>query len=781
MAKDILVFKNGEVNQIESKSAFPGSLHHPTRDEQAQRMGPRFAALQAATEKNQFTFQQEAENIDPEYVLVFEVAGEVDGFVKAAQRAGMEWLGSEDNYEDPDEFFYEPNKDGKPSERKITGKFYLTMTNTKSRQQLLSLWKIYTDNKDKFPKGCAPFREVFNYLRDVRLWNEKNRFEDTGMKTYLNRLLESNVNNVRFEIELWYRNDEKQRTKARNSIQKIIEQYGGSLIRESIRGEIGYHGIICEFPSEGVRNMLQNPDQSLVNADQIMWMRPSAQIAAPLDLEEIVETVHNETPLPEEDPVIALIDGLPLQNHALLQERLIIDDPDGYEENYIVNSRKHATSMASLIIYGSLDNPYPPLTSKLYVRPILKPNSEGNETIPDDVLFTDALYEAISSIGNSSIRIVNLSIGNLYRPFLYTMSPEAKMLDYLSEKYGLLIIVSAGNIPQDIELDMNFGDLHNISEREKAKAVYDYIWNNQVDMRILSPSESINAVTVGATNNDYSQKQLPAYRLEPVMRNYPALYSCFGGGYGRSIKPDCIFMGGRSFYNVLGTDNMPARLRYCYKTETSGPGLRVAIPSDGLTGEGYSHGTSDAAALTSRLCAELLKTLRHIPGLNMPPEFEGTALKAMLIHCCSWKEIGKDLMDNYVPDEPRKKRYNALKWIGYGYPDVNISTICTDQRATLIGYGKLTQGMKTDVRFPLPDCLISQVVNKRLTITLAWMSPISPRNRNYKLAKLSFTPENLKDVASTRTDADSKASIRGTVQHEVIEGKKLLSTNKALT
>ena len=34
-------------------------------------------------------------------------------------------------------------------------------------------------------------------------------------------------------------------------------------------------------------------------------------------------------------PVVALLDGLPLQAHRRLQGRLIVDDPDGFELDYI--------------------------------------------------------------------------------------------------------------------------------------------------------------------------------------------------------------------------------------------------------------------------------------------------------------------------------------------------------------------------------------------------------------------------------------------------------------
>ena len=88
-----------------------------------------------------------------------------------------------------------------------------------------------------------------------------------------------------------------------------------------------------------------------------------------------------------------------------------------------------------------------------------------------------------------------------------------------------------------------------------------------------------------------------------------------------------------------------------------------------------------------------------------------------------------------------------------------------------MGYGELSEGTQSEFKFPLPACLISQAVLKRLTITLAWLSPIAPRNKNYRLAKLGFSANNVL-VAKDNLEGDDKVSRRGTVQHEVFIGNQ---------
>ncbi len=70
---------------------------------------------------------------------------------------------------------------------------------------------------------------------------------------------------------------------------------------------------------------------------------------------------------------------------------------------------------------------------------------------------------------------------------------------------------------------------------------------------------------------------------------------------------------------------------------------------------------------------------------------------------------------------------------------------------------------------PLPTALNAQTVMRRLTVTLAWLSPINPRHRNYRVADLWFEPPS-EYLRVKRRDADHDAVTRGTVQHEVLEG-----------
>ena len=204
----------------------------------------------------------------------------------------------------------------------------------------------------------------------------------------------------------------------------------------------------------------------------------------------------------------------------------------------------------------------------------------------------------------------------------------------------------------------------------------------------------MNAITVGSLSIDNAPAIPVGDDVDVVPTGSVAPYSRFGGGYGKAIKPDVVNVGGRMFYSLLGTSNSDARFRPKIRPAiNSGPGIKTAVPTNGLTGTAYSFGTSHATAMTTRMCADLHDVLLATPNLNIPVEYEAVALKAMLVHSCTWGQMGVDMKEQFLPLTGQSLRPGVAKWIGYGRPMVEVSSYCTDQRVTLIGYGSLHQNL----------------------------------------------------------------------------------------
>ena len=88
----------------------------------------------------------------------------------------------------------------------------------------------------------------------------------------------------------------------------------------------------------------------------------------------------------------------------------------------------------------------------------------------------------------------------------------------------------------------------------------------------------------------------------------------------------------------------------------------------------------------------------------------------------------------------------------------------------MLGFGELDDGEGAVFSLPLPPCLSAASDRRRLTITLAWLSPVNSLRQSYRVAHLWFDPKN--DIAPDRLFADHRAVQRGTLQHEMLDGDR---------
>jgi len=129
--------------------------------------------------------------------------------------------------------------------------------------------------------------------------------------------------------------------------------------------------------------------------------------------------------------------------------------------------------------------------------------------------------------------------------------------------------------------------------------------------------------------------------------------------------------------------------------------------------------------------------------------YAAVMLKALLVHGAAWNEGRSTLRKalespsagDTVPAWRRSSfREFAPRLLGYGAVDAERLSDCTDQRVTLVGYGSFDGEGGRLYRLPLPPSLSGKQGWRRLTITLAWLTPINPNHRAYRRGVLSFTP-----------------------------------------
>lgn len=780
----LLIFPEPQTLNRIGRPIPPRKIHYPSHERQAERLSPLFRTLKESFDARKVEIQQTPEGINPEQVIVFETIGSADDFVIAVKNtAGLEWLGEiEIDNISPSEDFYDIDN----REKSLSGRLFLTMSNQRALDELLSLWTQYSHNPQmKFRRGFSGFKSLFNKLKDVRRWGIQDRLLETGVIEYWKQDLERGEAKIRFELQLWFANSEHKRKLIHNNILSIIKECGGRCLCSSIISEISYHALLIELPANEIRQIINNQSTRLIKYDDIMFFRPSGQIyiEEKADNKEkiIYENIRND--YPKGNPIAALFDGMPMENHSLLSHRLIIDDPDDFANNYEVQYRGHGTGMCSLIIHGDLNENQSPISTPLYVRPIMKLKPWINnpiERVPDDCLFVDLIHRAVKRIFEGenggkpyeSIKIINFSIGDSNMLFYHSISPLARLLDWLSVKYNVLFIISAGNHIGKLELNNLYKDFIALNNNDQERLIYRKILDDCRNRKILSPSESINNITVGAIHSDNSIIRKYDRRINPSQKILPAIYSAFGGGYRNSIKPDLVFSGGRMLYKESYFENKPTPLEI--SSNYAEPGHLVAAPSDQINKTYYTRGTSNATALITRAAVNIAETLKGILHENYDdPKYNkyiSPLIKAMLVHGCSWDNIAENIsnifQDKYSNFDIKKI---ISKWIGYGIPNIDRVVQCTAQRVTVLGFGEIQMNKVHLYRLPLPPSLSARQVNRKLTITLAWLSPIAPTTQRYRVASLFFESQN-DIIGVNREGADWRKVRQGTLQHEVFVG-----------
>jgi len=782
-----------------------GSLIRPSTARQGQRLAPKFERLREVSDQSlaqaTLILQQDPEGLAPERALVFEVAGGLDDFYAQVQRVpGLEFL-LQENVEFPpsDDFYLVHKRRGETlrSDASIGGKLYLAMPDLEALRQILSLWDRH-QRGERMPRGFAPWGMLFELLVDLRTWGPQDRILPETVEYWRHRLQNDPITPIRFEIELWFFDQPERRQRTVAEVARLVQAAGGEVISQSEIAVIRYAGVLVDLPVASVEQILDNPRSGLGDASGIMYIQPQSIASLPNNEDLQTDELGGEdisSSANDLDPIVGLLDGMPVENHVLLRDRILVDDPEGFGSSSPVASRFHGTSMASLIIHGDLQALEPPLLRRLFIRPVLIYDAQAQaERTPANSLPLDIVYQAVRRIleGDAlapptapSVFVFNLSIGDVNRPFYGRISPWARLIDWLSFRYKVLFLVSAGNIlgwlPVRNYLDRQAFQQADALEREKH--ILDALNMEKRNRTLLSPAEGLNALAVGAWHRDaYANPPTDFQATDPFPSgSLPNVSSAVGLGHLRIIKPDLLFDGGRELVRAAEDQGhiwiapIPGG-RYA--------GQLTAAPDDQGTGRldrrVRTIGTSNATALLTRAAVLIYEGLVD-SGYVIPPSHRAVVIKSLLIHGAEWGDTGKRLEDQFGPPGRAhlQRRENVTRFLGYGRPDIQRVLDCVAERATLFGFGELQVDTEDIFDIPLPPSIESTMHPRRLTITLTWLTPVNARHQSYRAAALEVFPAGDAEYSlavGRRASQPTHHSVdRGTTFHCIYEGEEAVA------
>lgn len=676
----------------------------------------------------------------------------------------------------------------------VPGYLYLLIPTEAAIRQMLALWKLWQANKP-LGKDYKAWEKVFACLHDLRRWGPKDRVSEEDARLIEDAAEFEPKAKIKVELELVFDRATAKANAARDATEASVVALGGQIVHRARLDQIAYDALLIEVAAATALEIAQRSPKGLAGLPDVFAIRPQSKIDVITELGEFESAVIG-VEAPTKPAIAAVLDGVPAANHPAISQHVELVDPEDLSAAS-VGLRTHGTAMVSLVVRGDLKRGEAALTRKVVVRPLMYAHLKDStdEIFAPEQLLVDGFVRAVQDLREGAaaaapgVFIINLSLGDRNRPFFGRTSAWARAVDWLSEHYGVLFIVSAGNadgLQHDLPLNgvADEAAFKALSNEARTRAVLAGVNAGLRFRRILSPAESVNALTVGALHDDVLMVEPNmGYSLDPLPHGTLATPSSrVGPGVGNAIKPDILMPGGRLRVNYLA--GPPAVVRVTPANRFGG--LQVAGPRLDATGQlvsnDWSGATSGAAALATRASHAIHDALEAAyPTEYVPLSLRHKALliKALLAHRARLPEDGRKLIEDvFGPSEPKlhaRRASNVFKMLGLGVPQLDETIGCLENRATLWGTGFLAADDARIFKLPLPACLSDHSGLRSLSVTVTWFTPVTPGRRAYRSVRLTVEePEdaNLR-LLLTRPQPhqpDRKRVERGTIFHRSWEG-----------
>jgi hypothetical protein len=414
---------------------------------------------------------------------------------------------------------------------------------------------------------------------------------------------------------------------------------------------------------------------------------------------------------PNEDaPKVCIIDSGIQEEHPLLKNAIDSNNSTSWIPSEInltadmVGNGGHGTRVAGAVLYPKIIPREGIYRAVCWLQNTRILNSDCRLS---DRLYAPSLLKDIVEYyyNQTGTRIFNHSLASDAPCRTRYMSSWAFTIDRLSYEKDILLIVVAGNIPLD-----SYRTSPRLSVRHHLLAgreYPDYLTENSC--RIANPSQSFQALTVGSINSN-SFRDLSWSSLGEKDESSP--FSCSGLGIWDTIKPEVVEYGG----DILKDENQPPN--FICNTNTSPELVRSTLsptPSPLVAADAF--GTSFAAPRVTHIAARLAAEF---------PNESCLLYRALIVQSARWPD--------WALAKTNEEKYNVIRQIGYGIPDVERAISNTPNRITLITQGKkLIKAGEVDIyQVKLPDSLRSpgEEFEILLEITLSYKAQPRRTRRN---------------------------------------------------
>jgi len=257
-------------------------------------------------------------------------------------------------------------------------------------------------------------------------------------------------------IDVWYNGDRSKIIETETIIKKALGTQGSTLL-----------GDLFEIPSLllGRAQVNEFTLNALLDLDIISLVDlPLGTVSTEqyelysLDFEPII---HDN--LGENAPLAAVLDSGVFSANPLLSNVIVGEEEFDNTENTTSDLHGHGTGVAGIVVYGDFNKC---IESKVFTPLVricngkIMHNENGDTCFPADKRPEQIVKEAIEYFHKEyNCRVFNLSAGDM--DHLYNGGRQfawAEMLDQLSRNLDIVIIVSAGNVPNPVINDFDSRD-----------------------------------------------------------------------------------------------------------------------------------------------------------------------------------------------------------------------------------------------------------------------------------------------------------------------------------
>ena len=424
----------------------------------------------------------------------------------------------------------------------------------------------------------------------------------------------------------------------------------------------GICSIYCKIKSENIRNIISEYSTiKEIKLSQSFFVPQSTNIQTLPSNLKINSTIS--------DSIICIVDS-GINNSNGIMDNIVKSSHNYLPYNAISPCCEHGTFVASRCVFGDdIDqgitaNELTPYCNVADLA-VFGRDANGNFIEPNDFDLKLALEDFVTT-NHTKIKVYNLSLGSPIPIKDFVVSDISKLLDFLSKKYKVLFVVSAGNINT---LLGTFPTDHFSNPKS----------------RIGSPAESLLALTVGSIAKHFNASSLS--RL-----NYVSAFSRKGPGVDLGIKPELVAHGG----NINNPYSFSPRIS-TFGISKDGKNLCCDV------------GTSHSAPLISQYAQKLF---------DFYPKADPNLIKALLCHFSETRFIHEEISDL------------SENYIGFGEPNISHAIQSHNNNAAFIYEGQLDQENYQYISFHVPSSLASNntETNLRIKITLTYDPPVNPDN-----------------------------------------------------